>query len=167
MVALLLERFPHPKHLLGPQGGSSRAGPIQPDAHERVQDVGLHLGLAGYDVSVDDLIRLLCHLCWKFRVDKAEEEWLSDLQLLRLVGAPGVGKSTLLRQVWQKIQPRLSKVETIDPVKWQHWQELGVGDLQRRLASWTPAPWVFQLDIARECWALRSRSIRASGNHKR
>lgn len=155
IVSLLLQLFPQPKHLSAAQQQPLRAGPIGVDASGRVTGVGSRLGLAGYDASVDDVIRWLCHLCRKFRADKSPHDWKADLQLLRLVGAPGVGKSTLLQQVWDRIKARLDHVRSDEQLhnqeKWQRWQQLGVQHLEQRLESWGSTPWVFSLDMSRKC----------------
>lgn len=147
------------------QQEQQRGGPIQPSDEGIVSNVGLRLGLAGYDATVDDVIRLLCHLCRKFRPDKPEQDWKADLQLLRVVGAPGIGKSTLLRHVWGLLRQRLAFVKTDQQQhsqqKWQQWEKLGVEQLQQRIEVWGSTPWVFVLDLSGGCQA--SQTSRQAG----
>eukprot|EP00877_Chromochloris_zofingiensis_P002906 jgi/Chrzof1/12616/Cz07g01090.t1 len=67
----------------------------------QVSNIGSYFPLVGFDPTVRDVFHALALLLDDF--DAMHENYRRCLQLLRFVGAPGLGKSTALVAVWLKL----------------------------------------------------------------
>lgn len=130
---------------------TARHGPIQADSQGCVQFIGRHFPLVGIKRSVDQLIRVLSRMHSYFRIDSETEAsfFLETLQLLRAVGCPGTGKSTLLRCIWGLLLDRIKEVRESDQELWKLWQQWGVDHLEARILAWGERPWVYLLSMER------------------
>lgn len=128
-----------------------RSGPISIQHGQILKEFGQYLALAGYEAAVDELITVLLQLQDSFTtMDSVSFE--SAVQLLRLAGAPGTGKTTFASAAWDWVLPRMQQVQKADAELWADWelkykpQQL----LQRLQASWggQHGPLVFTMDMS-------------------
>ena len=83
---------------------------------------------------------------------KTGDDFIASPQVLRAVGAPGLGKSTFVNCAWSLLGSRLSEVKA-DEERWQHWKRLGGDVLEGRLDSWNTSfgSLVFKIDMSDPC----------------
>lgn len=127
---------------------AARRGPIKANDEGLVEYVGRYFPLVGIRRSVDQLIKVLSRLHRSFALD-LREFFLEGLQLLRAVGAPGTGKSTLLRCIWGLLLDRIKEVRATDKELWKQWAVWQVDQLEARIRAWGGRPWVFLLSLER------------------
>lgn len=130
---------------------AKRSGPIRPNSSGQINNVGQHFPLVGIQSSVDHLIKVLSHMHRRFKSGDDDEFFLEGLQLLRAVGGPGTGKSTLLRNIWGLLQQRIQEVKDSaadrDRELWEQWKYWEVPELQERMQAWGPYPWVYVISL--------------------
>jgi ABC-type nitrate/sulfonate/bicarbonate transport system ATPase subunit len=80
------------------------------------------------------------------------DAFIATPQVLRAVGAPGLGKSTFVNCAWSLLDRRLAVVKA-DEERWQRWKRLGGDVLERRLDSWKTSfgSLVFKIDMSDPC----------------
>jgi hypothetical protein len=109
------------------------------------------LGIGCYSAAVDELITVLLRLLHTFS-DSDAQSFATEVQLLRLAGAPGTGKTTFASTAWDQVLPRMRQVQKDDPALWQEWHSHGDPELllQRLEASWCTqhGPFVFIMDMS-------------------
>jgi hypothetical protein len=136
---------------------AKRTGPIDVAGHLRL-DAGQYLALSSYDPALDHLLRSMSRMARDFN-QGTPDNFITSVQLLRAVGAPGLGKSTFVKSAWGLLPRRLEAVRA-DEERWQNWLGLGVDHLLKRLESWeTPfGPLVYSLDMssAGEWWIIQA-----------
>jgi hypothetical protein len=131
---------------------AKREGPIHPTDGDQqmLRDAGQYLALSSYDPALDHLLRCMSRMAKDF--SQPTENFVTTMQLLRAVGAPGLGKSTFLKSAWSLLRARLKEVQA-DEARWRGWRALGVDLLQERLeSSWeTPfGPLVYEIDMSND-----------------
>ena len=141
------------------EGMAKRTGPINL-AGDLLVDAGQYLALSSYEPALDHLLREMSRLAKAFNTC-IPDTFIMSVQLLRAVGAPGLGKSTFVKSAWSLLRPRMEAVKQADMARWLKWQALGMDELEKRLKSWeTPfGPLVYNLDMSQagECVGLASR----------
>lgn len=127
---------------------AKRSGPINL-AELVLVDAGQYLALSSYEPALDHLLREMSRMAKAFNTC-IPDTFIMSVQLLRAVGAPGLGKSTFVKSAWSLLRHRLEAVQLGDKARWLNWQALGVDELQKRLKSWeTPfGPLVYNLDMS-------------------
>jgi hypothetical protein len=126
-----------------------RIAPIPASPGGQLSDVGDYFPLVGYGRAVDSLIRALCSLQRRFTPSHLHQ-FHRQLQLLRAVGAPGLGKTTFVSAVWGMVLTRLAQLlEQGLPSGWEGCDMGSIMQLHTRLAhSWAAGPLVFTLDMS-------------------
>ncbi|KAL8794088.1 MAG: hypothetical protein Q9182_007636 [Xanthomendoza sp. 2 TL-2023] len=85
----------------GSEPSEKRAAELPlPDIAGKISAFGTYFGLEGFGAVVQQMHRQLLRLSIAF---DDSVQFLRSLQLLRVVAAPGLGKSTVLREVWGKL----------------------------------------------------------------
>lgn len=144
-----------------------RTDPITVISDEALKTIGDYFPLVGYEPAVDCLIRSLCRLHQGFDTSITRQLY-KELQLLRIVGAPGLGKSTFMSHVWGMLVPRLAQLlEQGLPATaaWEGHSREGLRQLHERMEkAWAAGPLVFRQDMSNEgawlhqtgtvCWLL-------------
>ena len=127
---------------------AKRSGPINL-AEQVLVNAGQYLALSSYDPALDHLLREMSRMAKAFNAS-SRDTFIMSVQLLRAVGAPGLGKSTFVKSAWSLLRPRMEAVQQADKARWLNWQALGVDELEKRLKSWeTPfGPLVYNLDMS-------------------
>lgn len=155
LVDLLVQRFGHFLTTRKPPFSRAtqlkRRGPILVQHSVVLKDFGEYLALAGYEAALDELITALLQLQDSFTT-LGRNSFESEVQLLRLAGAPGTGKTTFASVAFDLVLPRVQQVQQHDSVLWAAWesqydpQQL----LQRLEASWggQQGPLVFIMDMS-------------------
>ncbi|KAL3156272.1 hypothetical protein ABBQ32_012545 [Trebouxia sp. C0010 RCD-2024] len=98
---LLVEQYPSIFQLHGPGSlGKRQENFPLPNVYGNITGIGSFLGLQGYETVVQQIYRRLLRLNTGFFDSPA---FARSLQLLRIVAAPGLGKSTVLKEVWTRL----------------------------------------------------------------
>lgn len=126
-----------------------REAPIEAAADGMLVDAGKYLALGAYGPALRCLARALMRMDRDFR-SSDWDGYIRREQLLRVVGAPGLGKSTFVDLVWCLLPAHLEDVRDNDKQRWRRWQDKGVDELLLRLKSWGTecGPLVFKLDMS-------------------
>ena len=135
---------------------------------KELKDTGNRMSLSSYDLALDHLLRSLAQMTSDHDMS-AVDSFISRPQMLRAVGAPGLGKSTFVKSAWTLLLQRLAEVET-DEERWQRWQRLGAVALKERmLKSWTTSfgSLVFTIDMSDQCEWVCAEDQLLSGSFAR
>ena len=119
--------------------------------YQVLKDAGRHLSLCSYEPALDHLLRSMSRMGLDFDL-KMGDTFISTPQVLRAVGAPGLGKSTFIDCAWSLLGRRLAEVKA-DEERWQRWKRLGGNILEGRLVSWNTSfgSLVFKIDMSNPC----------------
>jgi hypothetical protein len=126
-----------------------REGPINVAAGKVLVDTGQYLALSSYGPALDHLLRSMSRMAKAF--SEPADIFITTVQLLRALAAPGLGKSTFVRSAWSMLLQRIKAVQGDDEVRWRNWQALGADDLLMRLeSSWQTSfgPLVYTVDMS-------------------
>ncbi len=135
----------------------ARRQPIALPADKLVRRIGKFFPLVGYAQPVDSLVRALLQLEDDWRNTSADS-FIEGLQLLRVVGAPGIGKSTYVSSVWGMVLERMQRVAKEDHEQWEEWKMQCGEQLLVRLQSWLSprGPLVVSMDMSEAGeWGIR------------
>uniref|UniRef100_A0A7S2VVT2 Uncharacterized protein n=1 Tax=Chlamydomonas chlamydogama TaxID=225041 RepID=A0A7S2VVT2_9CHLO len=130
-----------------------RNGSIPIPQGQVLLEFGQYLALAGYEGAVDELITVLLLLQHNFTAS-GNEGFEGTEQLLRLAGAPGIGKTTFASAAWDLVMPRMKQLQESHSQMWTDWKrEYDPQELLKRLqASWSGqhGPLVFTMDMSQK-----------------
>ena len=107
--------------------------------------------MCSYEPALDHLLRSMSRMGLDFDMVMGDT-FIATPQVLRAVGAPGLGKSTFVNCAWSLLDRRLAAVKA-DEERWQRWKRLGGDALERRLDSWKTSfgSLVFKIDMSDPC----------------
>ena len=117
---------------------------------------GPRLSVTSFNPALDHLLHEMSQMVSDFdrSVTEADvDNFIVRTQVLRAVGAPGMGKSTFVTSAWSLLHKRLVEVERDGSEMWQQLQSLGAKNLKQRLESWSTefGSLVFMIDMSDQC----------------